>query len=155
MRGMHEEQRRGDRRVRVKICGITRPEDGVLAARLGADAVGLVFHPKSPRAVTIEQAQAIVAALPPFVARVGLFVDAEPAAIEAVLSAVPLDVLQFHGAESPEACRPYGRPYLKAIRMRPEVDLHAAVLDYHDAAALLLDAYVEGIEGGTGRSFPR
>ncbi len=153
MRGGNEGQRGVGERVRVKICGITRPEDGTLAARLGADAVGLVFHPKSPRAVTIEQAQAIVAALPPFVTRVGLFVNAEPLAIEAVLGAVPIDVLQFHGDEPPEACRPYGRLYLKAIRMRPEVDLEAAAAAYPDAAALLLDAYVEGIEGGTGRSF--
>ncbi len=155
MRGMRggSEGHRSEGCVRVKICGITRPEDGVLAARLGADAVGLVFHPKSPRAVTVEQARAIVAVLPPFVARVGLFVDAEPKTIEAVLQALPLDVLQFHGAELPGACRSYGRPYIKAIRMRPEVDLHAAALDYHDAAAFLLDAYVAGIEGGTGRSF--
>lgn len=159
MRGMrgtregNEGGRRGGRPVRVKICGITRPEDGALAAALGADAVGLVFHPKSPRSVTVERARAIVAALPPFVTRIGLFVNAAPEAIEAVLSAVPLDVLQFHGDEPAEACRPYGRPYIKAIRMRPEVDLHGAARAYHDAGALLLDAFVEGIEGGTGRSF--
>ena len=159
MRGMqgaregHEGDRRGDPPVRVKICGITRPEDGALAARLGADAVGLVFHPKSPRSVTVERAKAIIAALPPFVARVGLFVDAAPDAIEAVLSAVAVDVLQFHGAEPAEDCRRYGRPYIKAIRMRLDVDLRGAAAAYPDAGALLLDAFVEGIEGGTGRSF--
>jgi phosphoribosylanthranilate isomerase len=139
--------------VRVKICGITRPEDGLLAAQLGADAVGLVFHDKSPRAVTPERARAIVAALPPFVTRVGLFVNAAPERIEAVLRQVPLDVLQFHGDEPAEDCRPYGRPYIKAIRMRLGLDLRRAALAYPDAAALLLDAYVVGIEGGTGLSF--
>jgi phosphoribosylanthranilate isomerase len=139
--------------VRVKICGITRPEDGVLAARLGAHAIGLVFHPKSPRVVGVERARAIVAALPPFVTRVGLFVNAAPDAIEAVLCAVALDVLQFHGEEPAEACRCFGRPYIKAIRMRPDVDLHGTAVAYPDAGALLLDAFVEGIEGGTGRSF--
>ncbi|MGH8577664.1 MAG: phosphoribosylanthranilate isomerase, partial [Gammaproteobacteria bacterium] len=107
----------------------------------------------SPRSVTVERARAIVAALPPFVTRVGLFVNAAPDAIEAVLSAVPLDVLQFHGDEPAAACRPYGRPYIKAIRMCPDVDLHGFAVAYHDAAALLLDAYVEGIEGGTGQRF--
>jgi phosphoribosylanthranilate isomerase len=159
MRGMrgtregNEGDRRGGARVRVKICGITRPVDGVLAARLGADAVGLVFHTKSPRAVTVERARAIIAALPPFVTRVGLFVDAGHGAIEAVLSAVPLDCLQFHGDEPAEDCRCYGRPYIKAIRMRPDVDLHGVARAYHDAGALLLDAFVEGIEGGTGQRF--
>lgn len=149
----HEGDRRGDPPVRVKICGITRPEDGVLAARLGADAVGLVFHVQSPRSVTVERARAIVAALPPFVTRVGLFVDAGPEAIEAVLCAVPLDVLQFHGDEPAEDCRCYGRPYIKAIRMRSDVDLRGAAAAYPDAGALLLDTYVEGIEGGTGQCF--
>ncbi|MGH8563780.1 MAG: phosphoribosylanthranilate isomerase [Gammaproteobacteria bacterium] len=149
----HGSDRSGGARVRVKICGITRPGDGSLAARLGADAVGLVFHPKSPRAVTVERARAIVTALPPFVTRVGLFVNAVPDAIEAVLSAVALDVLQFHGDEPAEDCRRYGRPYIKAIRMRSDVDLRGAAAAYPDAGALLLDAFVEGIEGGTGRSF--
>ncbi|MGQ0592338.1 MAG: phosphoribosylanthranilate isomerase [Gammaproteobacteria bacterium] len=156
MRGAHEVNegdRGGGPPVRVKICGITRPEDGALAARLGADAVGLVFHARSPRSVTVERARAIVAALPPFVTRVGLFVDAEPDAIEAVLSALPLDVLQFHGDEPAEDCRCYGRPYIKAIRMRPDADLHGFAVAYHDAGALLLDAFVEGIEGGTGQRF--
>jgi len=149
----HEGDRRDRPPVRVKICGITRPEDGVLAARLGADAVGLVFHALSPRSVTVERARAIVASLPPFVTRVGLFVDAQLDAIEAVLSAVPLDILQFHGEERAEDCRCYGRPYIKAIRMRSDVDLRGAAAAYHDAGALLLDAYVEGITGGTGQRF--
>ncbi|MGH8572155.1 MAG: phosphoribosylanthranilate isomerase [Gammaproteobacteria bacterium] len=149
----HEGDRRGGRPVRVKICGITRPEDGVLAARLGADAVGLVFHAQSPRVVGVERARAIVAALPPFVTRVGLFVNAAPDAIETVLCTVPLDVLQFHGEEPAEDCRCYGRPYIKAIRMRRNVDLRGFAVAYHDAGALLLDAFVEGIEGGTGQRF--
>lgn len=140
-------------RTRVKICGITRPEDGLAAARLGVDAVGLVFHPASPRRVTAEQARAVAAALPPFVTTVGLFVDAEPAGIRAVLDEVPIDLLQFHGDEPPEVCGVWGRPYLKAVRMREGVDVAAEAQRYTDAAGLLLDAYHPGLAGGTGDGF--
>ncbi len=140
-------------RTRVKICGITRVEDGLAAARAGADAIGLVFYARSPRAVSAAQARTIVRALPPFVTTVGLFVDAAADDVRHVLQAVPLDLLQFHGDESPEQCRIYGRPYLKALRMREGVDVAAAARTYGDAAGLLVDTYVEGVAGGTGLTF--
>lgn len=140
-------------RMRVKICGITRVEDALAAARLGADAIGLVFYAKSPRAVSIDQARAVVRALPPFVTTVGLFVDAAPEEIRRVLAAVPLDLLQFHGNETPEACRGYGRPYLKALRMCEAADLAVMARPYADAAGILVDTYVEGVPGGTGQAF--
>lgn len=140
-------------RTRVKICGITRVEDALAAAHSGADAIGLVFHPASPRAVSLSQAQAIRAALPPFVTVVGLFVDAPAAQVEAVMGQVALDLLQFHGDEAPQYCRAFGRPYLKAVRMRPGVDLHIQSRRFADAAALLLDSYQRGVPGGTGLRF--
>lgn len=140
-------------RTRVKICGITRPEDAIAAARLGADAIGLVFYAPSPRAVTAAQARAVCAALPPFVSVVGLFVDAPAAEVREVLQAVPLDVLQFHGDEAPAYCAAFGRPYLKALRMRDGLDVAAAARRYVDAQGLLLDTYVPGAAGGTGRCF--
>lgn len=140
-------------RTRVKICGITRPEDGLRAASLGADAIGLVFYPKSPRAVDVDQARAILAALPAFVTTVGLFVDAAPEEVNAVLDALPLDLLQFHGNESPAYCRAFRRPYLKALAMRPGLDLQAAAEDYAEARALLVDAWHPEVPGGTGMRF--
>jgi len=140
-------------RTRVKICGITRPEDGLEAVRQGADAIGLVFYPSSPRAVSIEQALQIVSVLPPFVTVVGLFVDEQPAQIERVLTAVRIDLLQFHGKELPAACDRYRRPWLKAIRMRDGIDLQAMQQQYDGAAALLLDSYRKGVPGGTGDRF--
>lgn len=139
-------------RTRVKICGITRVEDALVAARAGADAVGLVFYAPSPRAVTAAQAREIVRALPPFVTPVGLFVDAAIEEVRAVLEAVPLSLLQFHGDESPASCRACGRPYIKAIRLREDDDLAARARSYDDAAAILADAYLEGVPGGTGRT---
>jgi phosphoribosylanthranilate isomerase len=140
-------------RTRVKICGITRVEDALAAARSGADALGLVFYAKSPRAVSLEQAQAVVRALPPFITTVGLFVDAAPEEIHTVLAKLPLHLLQFHGGELPEACGAYGLPYLKALRVREDSDLAAMARSYEDAAGILVDTYVEGIPGGTGRVF--
>ena len=113
--------------VRIKICGITRVEDALAAAAAGADAIGMVFYPASPRAVTAEQARAIVAALPPFVTSVGLFVDMPAAELAAILDVVPLDLLQFHGDETPDACSGHGRPYIKALRVRPGDDVAARV----------------------------
>lgn len=139
--------------VRVKICGITRLEDLAAACEAGADALGFVFHAKSPRHLTIDQAAALLGAMPPFVQSVGLFVDAEPAFVEAVLKAAPLDLLQFHGSEPPSYCRSFGRPYLKAVRMREGTDLVKYCADFDDARALLLDAYVPGVPGGTGERF--
>lgn len=139
--------------VRSKICGITRLEDGLAAVAAGADAIGLVFYAPSPRAVTIEQAQAIVAGLPPFVTTVGLFVDMPVREIEAVLSAVPLDLLQFHGDESPADCEALSRPYIKALRVRAGDDVAAQVDAYPGARAVLLDTFVDGVPGGTGHAF--
>jgi phosphoribosylanthranilate isomerase len=139
--------------VRVKICGITRLEDVRAACEAGADALGFVFYAKSPRHVSIEQATALVAALPPFVTSVGLFVDAEQAFVREVIRQAPLDLLQFHGNESPDECRSFGRPYLKAIRVRPGADLLKYAADYRDALGLLLDAYVPDLPGGTGARF--
>jgi len=142
------------RRTRSKICGITRPEDGLIAASQGADAIGLVFYAASPRYVTVEQARRIIEALPPFVTTVGLFVDADDAEVRAILDAVPLDLLQFHGHEEEEAyCRSFGRPYFKAIRMAEGVDLAEAAVHYKSASALLLDAFQKGVPGGTGHAF--
>ncbi|OGT64210.1 MAG: N-(5'-phosphoribosyl)anthranilate isomerase [Gammaproteobacteria bacterium RIFCSPLOWO2_01_FULL_47_190] len=140
-------------RVRVKICGITRPQDALAAACLGVDAVGLVFYPASPRAVTIQAACAIVDVLPPFVCKVGLFVNAAPDEITRVLETVALDVLQFHGDEEPELCSYHSKPFIKAVRMQDNVNLNAAAIRYADASALLLDTYVEGLHGGTGHAF--
>jgi phosphoribosylanthranilate isomerase len=139
--------------TRVKICGITRIEDGLAAAQAGADAIGLVFYAKSPRHVAVAQARAIAASLPPFVTSVALFVNPSPAEVDAVLGMVPIDLLQFHGEESPDFCRSFARPYLKAVRVRPGVDLVKYATAYPDARGLLLDAYVEGQPGGTGESF--
>ncbi len=140
-------------RTRVKICGITRVADGLAAARLGADAIGLVFYAASPRHVTAEQARAISGALPPFVTRVGLFVDATADQVRATVDAVGLDVLQFHGNEPADTCGAFARPYIKAVRMAAGIDLHAQQSSYPGAAALLLDAHVEHLPGGSGTTF--
>lgn len=139
--------------TRVKICGITRVEDALAAARQGAHAIGLVFYERSPRHLSIAQAAQLAAVLPPFVTTVGLFVDAEPAFVREALAAVPLDLLQFHGDESPEYCAQFGRPYLKAIRVKAGVDLLQCAARFSTARALLLDAYVAGVPGGTGATF--
>ncbi len=139
--------------VRVKICGITRIEDLHAACAAGADALGFVFYDKSPRHVSIDTAAALVRALPPFVQSVGLFVDAEPATIKAVLASVPLDLLQFHGDETPEQCAHAGRPFLKAVRVKADTDLLKYAADFEAARGLLLDAYVPGVPGGTGERF--
>lgn len=139
--------------VRSKICGITRVEDALAAAEAGADAIGLVFYAKSPRAVSVQQARAIIAALPPFVTSVGLFVDASRCELGEILDAVPLDLLQFHGDETPAECDSYGRPYIKALRVKPGDDIAAQVALYASARGVLLDTYVPGIPGGTGEAF--
>ena len=139
--------------TRVKVCGFTRPEDACCAALQGVDAIGLVFYPPSPRHVELDQAAAIVRALPPFVSVVGLFVDEEEATVREVLRQVPIDRLQFHGDESPQRCNRYNRPYIKAIRMRDDVDLNQLAVRYAEASALLLDAYHPSVQGGTGERF--
>lgn len=140
-------------RTRVKICGITRIEDALAAVEHGADAIGLVFYDKSPRNVSPQQAAEIVAALPVFITAVGLFVDAEPEFVNSILSVVRLDLLQFHGDETPAQCRQYAMPYMKAIRVKTDTNLLQYALDYSDAKALLLDTYTEGVAGGTGQAF--
>ena len=140
-------------RTRVKICGITLVEDAVSAVNAGADAIGLVFYAPSPRAVTIVQAQQIVAAMPPFVSVVGLFVNAKQIEIESVLSKVRLDILQFHGDESASDCQQINLPYYKAIRVKAESNLLQYEAEFKSAKALLLDTYSEAAVGGTGQVF--
>lgn len=140
-------------KVRSKICGITRPEDARTAAALGADAVGLVFYEGSKRCVNAEQALEIVRALPPFVSAVGLFVNADTDFVNDILAQVPLDILQFHGDEDAAFCRQFGRPYLKAVRVRGAADFQTAFDDFPDARGILFDAFVDGAYGGTGHCF--
>jgi phosphoribosylanthranilate isomerase len=139
--------------TRVKICGITRRQDAEYAAKIGVDAIGLVFYEPSPRYVSAQQAQQIIQQLPPFLTTVGLFVNAEPDYVRQCLSQVSLDVLQFHGDESAEYCEHFSKPYLKALRMREETDLQVEAERYRSASALLLDSYQPGIPGGTGMTF--
>ncbi|HEY3698108.1 MAG TPA: phosphoribosylanthranilate isomerase [Spongiibacteraceae bacterium] len=143
----------GLRRTRVKICGITRIEDALAAVAAGADAIGFVFYAHSARAIMPSMARAICAALPPFVATVGLFVDATSAQVRTTLGAVPLDLLQFHGAETPAYCAQFERPYLKALRMRDDIDVADLAQQFASARALLLDTFRIDIAGGTGEVF--
>jgi phosphoribosylanthranilate isomerase len=139
--------------TRVKICGITRVQDAQAAARSGANAIGLVFYERSPRHVIISQAKRLAEALPPFVTIVGLFVNSEAVFVREVLSGVALDLLQFHGDESPEYCAQFARPYIKAIRVKAGVDLLQCASDFRSAKGLLLDTHVQGVPGGTGTAF--
>lgn len=140
-------------RVRVKICGITRVEDALNSVENGADAIGLVFYAPSPRYVSISQAIEIANKIPAFVSVVGLFVNAEPDFVRHVISQVPLDLLQFHGDESPEECASYGLPFIKAIRVKSTTNLVQCAKDFSASKALLLDTYTEGVAGGTGHAF--
>ncbi|PKL95475.1 MAG: phosphoribosylanthranilate isomerase [Gammaproteobacteria bacterium HGW-Gammaproteobacteria-8] len=136
--------------TRVKFCGITRPEDARIAAELGADAIGLVFVPGSKRAVDLAQAEAICSVLPPMVSVVGLFMNADPDEIERACRAVPIQVLQFHGQESPEQCASFGRPWWKAL---PAASLDSAQYQvWSGATALVLDSHAPGAMGGSGRA---
>jgi phosphoribosylanthranilate isomerase len=139
--------------TRIKICGITREQDLRAVASSGADAIGLVFYEKSPRHVGLQQAAALARAVPPFVTVVGLFVNPSVEYVREVLAQVSLDVLQFHGEEAPEFCAQFAKPYLKAVRVKAGVDLLQYAARYAGAQGLLLDAYVEGTQGGTGESF--
>ena len=139
--------------IRIKICGITRPEDALAAAEAGADAVGLVFYAKSKRAVTAVQAREIAAVLPPFVSAVALFVNEQPDVIRQILRQVPIDVIQFHGDEDDGFCRQFDRPYLKAVRVQSAADIQTACAKFPNARALLFDAYHPTEYGGTGQSF--
>jgi len=139
--------------TRIKICGMTRVEDVIDAVQSGSNALGLVFYEQSPRHVSVEQAIQLTEVVFPFVTLVGLFVNASAEAVNKVLQSVPLDVLQFHGEEEPEFCAQFGRPYLKALRVKAGVDLEQYACRYASAQGLLLDAFVEGKHGGTGSSF--
>jgi phosphoribosylanthranilate isomerase len=140
-------------RVRIKVCGMTRPDDAAAAARLGVDAVGLVFYPKSPRYLGVEQAKALVAGVPAFVTVTALFLDPTRAEVQSVLDRVRVELLQFHGSEAPDFCRSFGRPYIKAVPMGSRADLADYARRYPDAAALLIDSHATGAKGGTGVSF--
>lgn len=139
--------------VRVKICGITNIGDARAVIDAGADALGLVFYSASPRAIDIEQARSIALAVGPFITVTGLFVNADPEFVNALLARVPLQLLQFHGDETAAYCESFRRPYMKAIRMRPELDVEAAIAAHPNASGILLDAYRPGIPGGTGETF--
>ena len=139
-------------RTRVKICGITRPQDALAAAQAGADAVGLVFYPSSPRYLSTERAVEIRDALPPFVQSVALFVNADAAQVAQVLQRVRPGMLQFHGEESPDFCSQFGAPFVKAVRVRPGVDALEYLRPFSRAAAWLFDSYVPEY-GGVGESF--
>ncbi|MDH3639418.1 MAG: phosphoribosylanthranilate isomerase [Gammaproteobacteria bacterium] len=140
-------------RTRIKICGITRPLDALAAAAAGVDAIGLIFYRDSPRYVRPEQACEVIRTVPPFVTVVGVFFDAEDAAVAEVVESVPVDMLQFHGDESPEYCTAWPRPYLKGIRMRDNTDILGAAMRFHTARGLLVDTYAPGSPGGTGEVF--
>jgi phosphoribosylanthranilate isomerase len=138
--------------VRVKICGITRREDALAAAQAGADAIGLVFYPPSPRCLAPAQARALRSALPPFVTAIALFVNPARDEVERVLTEVRPDALQFHGEEDPAFCRQFGVPYIKACRVRQGTDLLEYFAPFADAQGWLADAYVEAY-GGVGAQF--
>jgi phosphoribosylanthranilate isomerase len=139
-------------RTRIKICGITRIEDARAAAQSGADAIGLVFYPASPRFLSLEWARQLAIELPPFVSTVALFVNPAAAEVYTVLERVRPAVLQFHGDEDPVFCAQFGVPYIKACRVRPGVDLLEYLRPFAGAAGWLLDSHVEEY-GGVGESF--
>lgn len=138
---------------KIKICGFTNADNARKASLLGIDAIGLVFYDKSPRYVEVETALKIVNTLPPFINRVGLFVNAGSSFIDEVLCEVPLDTLQFHGDESPIECKQYTMPFIKALHVHQDTDLVKMADDYHQSCGLLLDAFNENTYGGTGETF--
>lgn len=140
-------------RTRIKICGLRDAAMAAVAAEAGADAVGIVFHPASPRHASLDEAIAVAGALPAFVQAVGLFVNAPESRVREVLSAVPLSLLQFHGDEEPAYCARFGLPWLKGVRVGAGTDLLECRRRFSRATALLLDASVPGEYGGTGASF--
>ncbi|MEL7045295.1 MAG: phosphoribosylanthranilate isomerase [Pseudomonadota bacterium] len=139
--------------TRVKICGIRTLDAALAACDAGADALGFVFYPPSPRFVEPEAVEEIIAALPPLVTTVGLFVNPAKEAVAGVLERCPLDALQFHGTEEGRFCEAFARPYLRAVSMRPGVDIEAILSGHPRARAFLFDAYREGVPGGTGETF--
>jgi phosphoribosylanthranilate isomerase len=139
--------------TKVKICGFTEPNNARDAALAGVDAIGLVFYDKSPRNVDIHSAQKIIEALPPFINRVGLFVNANPSFIDEILCEVPLDTLQFHGDESVLDCAQYQMPFIKSLRVKPDTNVKEIAENFSSASALLLDSFSSSSYGGTGESF--
>ena len=139
--------------TKVKICGFTEAENARQAAIVGVDAIGLVFYDKSPRNVDIFRAQEIMEALPPFVNRVGLFVNANPSFVDEVLCEVPLDTLQFHGDESLLDCSQYQMPFIKSLRVKPETNVFQVADEFSSASAILLDSFNPSAYGGTGEAF--
>ena len=139
-------------RTRIKICGIKHTEDALKAIECGADAIGLIFVEKSPRFVSLTDARVIAESLPPFVTIVGLFMDASEEMVREALKVVPLNLLQFHGDETPEFCDQFGMPYIKVLRMRENVNVIAFSQEYPNAAGILLDTYTEA-GGGSGQTF--
>ena len=139
-------------RTRIKICGIKHLDDALKAIEFGADAIGLIFVEKSPRYVSLTDARVIAESLPPFVTSVGLFMNASEETVREALKVVPLNLLQFHGEESPAFCDQFGVPYVKVLKMRENVNVIAFTQEYPNAAGILLDTYHEK-GGGTGESF--
>ena len=139
--------------TRIKICGINHRDDALKAVECGADAIGLIFVEKSPRFVSLTEARVIAESMPPFVTVVGLFMNASAETVREALKVVPLNLLQFHGEESPEFCDQFAKPYIKVLRMRENVNVIAFAQEYPNAAGILLDTYHKGVGGGTGQSF--
>ena len=139
--------------VRVKVCGITRSEDAIAAVQCGADAIGFVFWPHSARYIDPESARRIAEVIPPFICTVGVYVDPDAAWVEETARAAKLNLLQFHGDESPEFCNQFPQPYIKAIRVKPDTDLLQYAQRYGAAKGLLLDTYAADMPGGTGHAF--
>ena len=140
-------------RTRTKICGITRLEDAQASIEAGCDALGFVFYKESPRYIALDAFKIIAKALPPFVTKVGLFVNAEPAEIQKVIQSGLIDLIQFHGEETPAFCRQFEFPYIKAVGVSSSVNLIQYEKDFYDAHALLLDASHGYLKGGTGQTF--
>ena len=139
--------------TRIKICGITTPDDARVAIASGADAIGLVCYRNSPRVVTVEEAANIVAVVPPFVSVVALFVDEPFESVQRILSRVPIDLLQFHGEEPAQYCQQFERPWIKALRVKPGLDIQGTCGEYAQARGVLLDSWQPGVPGGTGTRF--
>ncbi len=139
--------------LRIKLCGMTRPEDAALASDLGADAIGMIFYEKSPRSISLSQAKEIVAVLHPFCTPVAVVVNPSVSEMAKLLDTLPIQLIQFHGDESPEYCAQFRTPYIKALAMRPDVCIEAQSMRYRKARGLLLDTYDKGLAGGTGKTF--
>ena len=140
-------------RTRVKICGITQVSDALAAVNAGCDALGFVFYPPSPRSIDAEQVKDILASVPAFVTSTALFVDPDPEFVRQVIAISSIDLLQFHGDESPSFCESFERPYIKALRMRPDTDLTSEFDTYASSQGILLDTFTPGVPGGTGETF--